>query len=146
MNSPIRFRFALLRCARLFSDEVNTLLTKQQLNYSLWQTLVIIHLNPNCTALDIANELSISKPAVTKRLNTLTDLGFIQYGPVIDKRQKAISLSEICLKRFQLCSTQIDELENQILSSFDQTALQQSHLFNLELMDKLQARKDQNHE
>ena len=53
MHSTSRFRFALLRCARLLSDEVNALLLQHGLNYSLWQSLVIIKLNGQCTALDI---------------------------------------------------------------------------------------------
>ena len=141
MSDTPKFRFTLLRCARLLSDEINQLLINHQLNYSLWQALVIIQLNPNCSAVDIANELSISKPAVTKRLNALLTLGLIQDAPSSDKRQKSIHLTDLGIKQFQICSNQIDELEHQILSNIDPNALEQSYNFISDLMQKLQARK-----
>ncbi|ANF81821.1 transcriptional regulator [Acinetobacter sp. NCu2D-2] len=145
MHSSSRFRFALLRCARLLSDEVNNVLMQHQLNYSLWQALVIIEMNPNCTAIDIAKELNISKPAVTKRMNTLHDLGLIEQLPLSDKRQKSLKLSQIGVSLYLQCSKEIDQLEADLLSPFDQDELQQSHGFILNLLDSLQHRKDQYH-
>lgn len=141
-----RFRFTLLRCARLMSDEINTVLLPHQLNYSLWQTLVILHLNKDCTALDIAKELSISRPAVTKRLNHLTDLGCIQQIPLPDKRQKQLSLSEFGEQLFQECSQEIDDLEVELLKPFDRSELKQSHQFISQLLNSLQHRKEPIHE
>lgn len=146
MDISSKFRFTLLRCARLFSDEVNIVLMQHQLNYSLWQTLVIIHLNQQCTALDIANELSISKPAVTKRLNSLHHLGCLEHIPMLDKRQKKLSLSQHGYNLFTLCLKDIDRLETQLLAEFDQTELQQSHGFLLKLLTSLQDRKESKHD
>ena len=145
MHSTSRFRFALLRCARLLSDEVNALLLQHGLNYSLWQSLVIIKLNGQCTALDIAQELRISKPAVTKRLNTLIEMNLIAQQPTQDKRQKRLQLSPLGEQRFEACCHQIDILEAALLSDFDQDELQHAHQFVLEFMHSLQARKEQLH-
>ncbi|MGE8560289.1 MAG: MarR family transcriptional regulator, partial [Acinetobacter sp.] len=44
MSPQLKFRASLLRCARLMSDEINTILLPYQLNYSLWQVLYVIQL------------------------------------------------------------------------------------------------------
>ncbi|WP_347455163.1 MarR family transcriptional regulator [Acinetobacter thermotolerans] len=145
MDTTSRFRFALLRCARLLSDEVNAVLLEHGLNYSLWQSLVIIKMDDHCTALDIAHELQISKPAVTKRLNTLMEMNLIESLPTTDKRQKLLSLSPLGEQQFQLCSDKIDDLETELLHGFDKSQLKQAHAFILDFMNSLQSRKDQQH-
>ncbi|ATO20405.1 transcriptional regulator [Acinetobacter sp. LoGeW2-3] len=145
MDTSSRFRFALLRCARLLGDEVNAVLLEHDLNYSLWQSLVIIKMNGQCTALDIAHELQISKPAVTKRLNTLIEMNLIESLPTTDKRQKLLQLSTLGEQQFQQCSDKIDDLETELLHGFDKSQLKQAHAFILDFMNSLQSRKDQHH-
>lgn len=117
-SSPLKFRTALLRCARLFSDEVNTLLLPHQLNYSLWQVLYVIHLKQQCTQVDIAAYLKVSKPSITKRIRVLLDLGLIHQLESSDKRQKCLTFSSHGQELFKHCSSQIDQFEQQLLQSF----------------------------
>lgn len=117
-HSPLKFRTALLRCARLLSDEINILLLPHQLNYSLWQVLYVIHLKQQCTQRDIAAYLKVSKPSITKRIWVLLDLGLIQQLESSDKRQKCLTFSPHGQDLFQYCSTQIDQFEQQLLQSF----------------------------
>ncbi|AWD71402.1 MULTISPECIES: MarR family winged helix-turn-helix transcriptional regulator [Acinetobacter] len=146
MDTTSRFRFALLRCARLLGDEMNAVLIEHGLNYSLWQSLVIIKMNGQCTALDIAQELRISKPAVTKRLNTLIEMNFIESQPMTDKRQKLLQLSEMGEQQFQQCCGKIDVLEAELLQDFNKDELKRAHAFVLEFMHSLQARKELQHD
>lgn len=146
MDTTSRFRFALLRCARLLGDEMNAVLIEHGLNYSLWQSLVIIKMNGQCTALDIAQELRISKPAVTKRLNTLMEMNFIESQPMTDKRQKLLQLSEMGEQLFQQCCGKIDVLEAELLQDFNKDELKRAHAFVLEFMHSLQARKELQHD
>lgn len=146
MQTTSRFRFALLRCARLLSDEMNAVLIDYDLNYSLWQSLVIIKLHQECTAMDIAQELQISKPAVTKRLNVLFAAQWIEQITSQDKRQKKLQLSVQGEELFQRCCERIDVLEAELLQGFQVDQLQHAHHLIFNLMQHLQARKDDHDE
>ena len=146
MEPPCRFRFALLRCARLLGDEMNAVLLEYDLNYSLWQSLVMIKLHQPCIALDLAEELQISKPAVTKRLNVLFTADWVEQIASIDKRQKMLQLSALGEDLFEVCCQRIDLLEAELLKGFDVDALKQAHGLIFGLMQHLQVRKELQHE
>ena len=146
METTSRFRFALLRCARLLGDEMNAVLVEYDLNYSLWQTLVIIKLFQPCTAIEIAHELRISKPAVTKRLNVLFAANWIEQVDTTDKRQKMLKISAHGDSLFEACCQSIDVLEADLLKDFDGEKLKIAHGFIFELMQHLQVRKEHQHD
>ncbi|MGE8539200.1 MAG: MarR family winged helix-turn-helix transcriptional regulator, partial [Acinetobacter sp.] len=110
-SSSTRFRAVLLRCARLLSDEINTILLASQLNYSLWQVLYVIQIHQQCTLIDISNYLNVSKPSISKRIQNLVELALISQIETADKRQKLFTLSEKGIQTFANCSQQIDQFE-----------------------------------
>lgn len=115
-SSSPRFRAVLLRCARLLSDEINTILLASQLNYSLWQVLYVIQMHQQCTLIDISNYLNVSKPSISKRIQNLGELALISQIETADKRQKLFTLSEKGIQTFANCSQQIDQFEDQLIS------------------------------
>ena len=88
MNSLLGFRSSLLRCARMMSDEVNTLLLPYQLNYSLWQVMFVIREKGCCTSIEMAEHLNVSKPSIAKRIQALSALNVLTHIETEDKRQK----------------------------------------------------------
>jgi DNA-binding MarR family transcriptional regulator len=120
MQTPFSFRASLLRCARLMSDEINTILLPHQLNYSLWQVLYVIQFKQGCTSIDIAEYLNVSKPSVAKRIQILMQLKLLTQLETEDKRQKKLILSAHGAQLFQLCTGKIDQFEQQLLATLDQ--------------------------
>ena len=138
MSPQLKFRASLLRCARLLSDEINTILLPHQLNYSLWQVLYVIQLKQGCTSIDIAEYLNVSKPSIAKRIHALMQLEVIEQVDTEDKRQKKLILSQKGIQLFQICSEKMDVFEQQLLFSLDQD-MQKITLTTLHtLMDHLQ--------
>lgn len=135
------FRMALIRCARLFSDEINILLEPYQLNFSLWQALYAIHQKKECTSIEIAEELNVSKPSITKRMQALERLQLIQPLPSTDKRQKLFCLSQQGHELYQICAHKIDELEKNLLANFTESDAEQTQQLLTQLIDTLQHRK-----
>lgn len=119
MSLPIQFRTSLVKCARLFSQEINTLLEPMGLNYSLWQVLYLIHHYQVRTALDIAHDLGVSKPSISKRIQVLLDKQLIEQIESQDKRQKLLQLTAMGLAHFQQCVQIIDARERELLSPLD---------------------------
>lgn len=141
MPDPLKFRASLLRCARLMSDEINTLLLPHQLNYSLWQVLYVIQLKQGCTSIDIAEYLNVSKPSIAKRIHALMQLDLLEQVDTEDKRQKKLILSCNGQQLFKICSKKLDEFEQQLLLPLAPAA-QESTLDTLhKLMEHLQEMK-----
>ncbi|TCB74711.1 MarR family transcriptional regulator [Acinetobacter sp. ANC 3781] len=138
MSPQLKFRASLLRCARLLSDEINTILLPHHLNYSLWQVLYVIQLKQGCTSIDIAEYLNVSKPSIAKRIHALMQLEVLEQVDTEDKRQKKLILSQKGIQLFQICSEKMDVFEQQLLFPLDQD-MQKITLTTLHtLMDHLQ--------
>lgn len=142
-NSP-RFRTLLLRCARLMSDEVNTILLSSQLNYSLWQVLYIIQSQQQCTLADISSYLNVSKPSITKRIQHLSELNLICQIETEDKRQKLFKLSKQGMQTFAICSKQIDAFEDQLLEQIASDDLESSKNTLMQLIQQLHPSSEKN--
>ncbi|WP_250850208.1 MULTISPECIES: MarR family transcriptional regulator [Acinetobacter Taxon 24D] len=122
MSPQLKFRASLLRCARLMSDEINTILLPHQLNYSLWQVLYVIQLKQGCTSIDIAEYLNVSKPSIAKRIHALMQLEVLEHVDTEDKRQKKLILSAKGIELFQICSEKMDVFEQKLLLPVDQNS------------------------
>lgn len=105
------FRALLLRSSRLFTEKINALLQPFNLNYSLWMVLYVIKHAESCSQIEIAQQLKISQPAITKRIATLEHEGFIEIIPTPNKREKIVSLSEKGLSIFSIGEREIQLLE-----------------------------------
>lgn len=131
MNSPLGFRASLMRCARMFSDEVNTILLPYQLNYSLWQVMFVIQEKQGCTSIEIAEYLNVSKPSIAKRTRILAQLNVVSQVQTDDKRQKKLVLSAAGQKLYQQCAAEIGQFEQQLIQPFNpQEILKSTALLN----------------
>lgn len=143
-HSP-RFRALLLRCARLMSDKINTILLSSQLNYSLWQVLYVIQTHQQCTLMDISTYLNVSKPSISKRIQNLVELDLISQIETVDKRQKVFILSPQGMQIFDTCSQQIDLFEAELISQISAEDLQTSKNTLLHLIEQLQVSAEDTH-
>ncbi|KAA8734744.1 MarR family transcriptional regulator [Acinetobacter qingfengensis] len=123
MQSIYSFRTLLLKSARLLTEQINEYLHTQQLNYSLWQVLFVIDQYQQCTLIDIAQQLHISQPAISKRIFELEQKQCITFIPSNNRREKIVSLSPHGIKLFEYCKQQIDTIEKTHLTQIDPDAL-----------------------
>lgn len=126
MQYPYTFRSSLLRCARIFSDEVNIRLEPLQLNYSLWQVLFVLHLKQRCKSIDLAEYLNVSKPSIAKRVKILMQMEIFEQIETEDKRQKMLQLTQHGLEVYQQCTEMINQLEQQILAPIQSLDIEQA--------------------
>lgn len=145
MNADLPFRILLLRSGRIFTDRINALLHMHDLNYSLWQVLYVIALAEQITLIDIAQELGISQPAVSKRIFELEQKQLIVLVPSQNRREKIVALSEQGQLHFQKCRKAIHTLEQHYLSGITDENLQQSKKTLTQFMNNLK-NEDISHE
>lgn len=131
MSSPVKLRTALLRSARLLSEEINILLEPYQLNYSLWQVIYRIREHQGSTSIAVAKYLQVSKPSIAKRVQVLIQMNILEQVDSEDKREKRLILSEHGHSVYKCCSEKIDLHEQSLFSSFDYKAFEQTiHTLN----------------
>lgn len=140
MLSPLRFRTALLKAARLLSQSINTVLEPYGIHYSLWQVLYVIQHQQQCTAHEISTELGVSKPSISKRINLLLEMQLIEQIETQDKRQKCLTLSSHGINFYQECSEKISMLEMELLEEFDSNDKTTTHQVLNQIVKKLNNR------
>ncbi|MGN0935585.1 MarR family winged helix-turn-helix transcriptional regulator [Acinetobacter amyesii] len=140
MNSTLGFRSSLLRCARLMSDEINTILLPYHLNYSLWQVMFVIREKTACTSIEMAEYLNVSKPSITKRVKILAQMDILSHVQTDDKRQKKMMLSETGRELFQQCAKDIDAFEQRLIARLASQDIQHSIQILHRVMQELEHR------
>ncbi|AXQ22320.1 MarR family transcriptional regulator [Acinetobacter wuhouensis] len=129
----------MLRCTRMFNDEVNTLLVPFELNYSLWQVMFVLNLKQHCTSIDLAEYLNISKPSIAKRVKILTQMQIFEHIKTEDKRMKMLKLSSHGQDIYQQCYVQIQQFEQLILKPFHKEEVEQAQHLLEQIMQQLQS-------
>ena len=122
-QTQLKFRTALLKCARHMSEAFNQRLEPYELNYSLWQVIYLLHEHQSKTCMDLAKHLNVSKPSIAKRVQVLEQLDLIDHVSTHDKRQKRLKLNDKGIAIYQTCSADLDLYEAELLQSFDQSKL-----------------------
>ncbi len=142
MNSLLGFRSSLLRCARMMSDEVNTILLPHQLNYSLWQVMFVIQEKNGCTSIEMAEHLNVSKPAIAKRTHALMQMDIVAQVKTDDKRQKKLVLTASGKMLYHRCAAQIDEFEQRLLAPYASAKIHDALELIHQLMRSLESQKN----
>ncbi len=78
---------------RPFINQVNVQLERYQLYSSQWAVLRLLMDKGPHTFIDIANFMSIEKPSVTRLVQKLVELGYVETVAGRDKREKLVQLS-----------------------------------------------------
>ena len=78
---------------RPFINQVNVLLEKYQLFSSQWALLRLLKDKGSHTFVDIANFMFIEKPSVTRLVQKLVELGYVETVAGRDKREKLVQLT-----------------------------------------------------
>ena len=144
MYQPLHFRTALVKCARLFSQDINQLLLPLGLNYSLWQVLFLIQKQQICSALTLAQELGVSKPSISNRIQILLDKALIEQVSSADRRQKCLQLSSLGHDYHAICSAKIDAHEAHLLAGTDPAQQRQTLALLNQLIEKLSSTVQEN--
>ncbi|WP_058302645.1 MarR family winged helix-turn-helix transcriptional regulator [Gorillibacterium timonense] len=85
---------SFLSLYRPYLNELNTLLAPMNLTSPLWSILYFLHRTGPQTAGDISEHQYVERPTVTKMLQRLHELGFIEAISGDDKRVKIIQLTD----------------------------------------------------
>jgi len=114
---------------RPFENKLNILLSQHQIQRAQWTILYYLSLNGSITLVELSNYLSVEKPTVTRTINRLEELGYVEQIPSKDKREKRIQLTKQGKEVYTHVRITIDQFEKDILKGVsEQEQLNAIHL------------------
>lgn len=93
MSNHRRFFQQYFRLYRPFVNELNRRLEDFGLYYAQWSIMYYLDANQSMTLVELSRVLYVEKPTVTRTVNALIKLGYVEQIPASDKREKRIRLS-----------------------------------------------------
>ncbi|MBN6886304.1 MarR family transcriptional regulator, transcriptional regulator for hemolysin [Cytobacillus horneckiae] len=101
---------------RPFENKLNAMLSKHQLQRAQWTVFYYLNTFGPATLVEIANYQGVEKPTVTRTINRLEELGFVEKIPSSDKREKRMQLTQAGIDIYLKIRVTIDEFEMDILN------------------------------
>lgn len=93
MSTHRHFFQQYFRLYRPFVNELNRRLEVFGLYYAQWSIMYYLDANQSMTLVELSKVLYVEKPTVTRTVNALIKLGYVEQIPASDKREKRIRLS-----------------------------------------------------
>ncbi|WP_255286598.1 MULTISPECIES: MarR family winged helix-turn-helix transcriptional regulator [unclassified Bacillus (in: firmicutes)] len=115
MKTSQKFFHQLLMMYRPFENRLNVHLAEHQLYRAQWTILYYLANNESATLVELSHYMSVEKPTVTRTINRLEELGFVEHVPGKDKREKRMQLSAAGQKVYKDVRVTIDQYEQEIL-------------------------------
>lgn len=100
---------------RPFENKLNSLLAQHDLQRAQWTIFYYLyHFGPT-TLVEIATYQGVEKPTVTRTMNQLEELGYVEKIPSTDKREKKMKLTSEGARLYKKIRIPIDQFEREIL-------------------------------
>ncbi|WP_353738280.1 MarR family winged helix-turn-helix transcriptional regulator [Peribacillus asahii] len=96
------------------------MLSQHQIQRAQWTILYYLSLNGSITLVELSNYLSVEKPTVTRTINRLEELGYVEQIPSKDKREKRMQLTELGKEVYKHVRITIDQFERDILKGISE--------------------------
>ncbi len=113
----------LTQLYRPFESKLNVELGKHQLYRAQWSILYYIVNFGSPTLVEISNYLGVEKPTVTRTINRLEELGYVENIPGKDKREKRMQLTDLGKKVYLEVRETVDEFEKELIEGVSEKEL-----------------------
>ena len=123
----------LFQKSRFLTQEVNHTLKKFDLFASQWSVLYCIQRHNEMTLTQIWKYLNVEAPTITRTVNRLAELGWIEICSGKDRREKIVKLSEQALQQFPVISEAMKEFEERMVAGLSK----EEELLLFELLQKV---------
>ena len=105
---------------RPFENKLNIHLAEHQLHRAQWSIFYYLFNNGPATLVELSHYLYVEKPTVTRTINRLEELGYVEHVPTKDKREKRTQLTELGRKVYLDVRVTIDQYETDILKGISE--------------------------
>ncbi|WML42297.1 MarR family transcriptional regulator [Neobacillus sp. OS1-2] len=105
---------------RPFENRLNIHLAEHQLYRAQWSILYYFATIGPTTLVELSHYMSVEKPTVTRTINRLEELGYVEHIPGKDKREKRMQLSELGRHVYNDVRVTIDRFEQESLKGISE--------------------------
>lgn len=105
---------------RPFENKLNFHLAEHNLHRAQWSIFHYLFNNGSATLVELSHYLYVEKPTVTRTMNRLEELGYVEQVPTKDKREKKTRLTELGRKVYLEVRVTIDQYETDILKGISE--------------------------
>ena len=107
----------LFQKTRFLSYESNKTLKDYSLYSSQWSVLNCVYKHTEMTLTQIWKYLNVEAPTITRTVNRLATLGWLDIKTGKDRREKIVRLSTKALQEFPAIESSMNAFENEMLSA-----------------------------
>ncbi|QED49838.1 MarR family winged helix-turn-helix transcriptional regulator [Cytobacillus dafuensis] len=100
---------------RPFENKLNIQLAKHQLYRAQWSILFYLANHGSATLVELSDFQYVEKPTITRTMNRLEELGYVEQVPGKDKREKRMQLTDLGREVYEDVRVTIDQFEQSIL-------------------------------
>ncbi|MDL1160077.1 MarR family transcriptional regulator [Yersinia pestis] len=115
MDAHRHFFHKFFTLYRPFVNELNRKLEDYNLYYAQWSIMYYLDVYQSMTLVELSKMLYVEKPTVTRTVNALIKLDYVEQIPVRDKREKRIQLSKTGVGVVQQVRKVFDQYEQEIM-------------------------------
>jgi len=108
---------------RPYVNAVNHRLAKHQLYTSQWIILRLIKIRESCTLAELARETRVEKPSVTRIIQKLIELNYVEIKHGDDKREKYVRLTELGFEVYASLQEELSNFLNELTEGIDEADL-----------------------
>ncbi|WP_260858040.1 MarR family winged helix-turn-helix transcriptional regulator [Bacillus sp. FJAT-22090] len=105
---------------RPFEHHLNIELAKHDLYRAQWSILFYLFNNGSSTLVELSHYQSVEKPTVTRTINRLEELGYVEQLPSKDKREKRMRLTPLGTEVYENVRVTVDAYEESILKGISE--------------------------
>jgi MarR family transcriptional regulator, transcriptional regulator for hemolysin len=106
---------------RPFENKLNLLLADHGIQRAQWTILYYLYNFGCATLVELAQYQGVEKPTVTRTMNRLEELAYVEQIHSKDKREKRMALTELGKRVYVQTRVHIDEFEESILTGISET-------------------------
>ncbi|MDN4494628.1 MarR family winged helix-turn-helix transcriptional regulator [Ureibacillus aquaedulcis] len=122
---------------RPYVNAVNNRLAKHQLYTSQWVVLRLISIKESCTLAELAKETRVEKPSVTRIIQKLMELGYVEIKQGEDKREKYVQLTERGAEVYASLQLELSSFFNELTVGIDSEDLETTRVVLNQILQKL---------
>jgi MarR family transcriptional regulator, transcriptional regulator for hemolysin len=115
-----KFFQQLVLLYRPFENNLNIQLGKHHLYRAQWTILYYLSNYGSATLVELSNYQRVEKPTVTRTINRLEELGYVEHVPSKDKREKRMQLTELGTNVYKDVRVTIDQFEQDLLKGISE--------------------------
>lgn len=108
---------------RPYVNVVNNRLAKFNLFSTQWLVLRLISLKGSCTLAEIAKETRVEKPSVTRTIQKLIEIGYIETRQGEDRREKYVLLTERGTEVYEAIQLELSSLFEECIEGIQEEEL-----------------------